>query len=112
MNQLNVIKNPILSEKAYAQMEKGVYIFLVDARSKKDDVAKAVEKQFSVEVTKVNLLAQSEKQKRVGRTRKYTTVGGGKKAFVWLKQGQKIEAFATKTDATTKKSKKDKKENK
>ena len=49
-----MIKQALLSEKAYKQMEKGIYTFLVDPRITKDEIAKLIEGQFSVKVKKVN----------------------------------------------------------
>jgi len=82
MKTTDVIKKAILSEKAYKQMEKSIYTFLVDARSTKDQIEKQVEKQFSVEVQKVNVATRAFKTKRIARTRKETKTGGGKKAIV------------------------------
>lgn len=96
---MDVIKKTILSEKAYKLMEKGLYTFLVDARANKKQIAKAVKNQFSVEVAKVNVLSKSTKMKRIAKTRKETEVGGGKKAIVYLKPGQKIAVLSPKAAA-------------
>lgn len=100
------IKKPILSEKAYTLMQKGVYTFLVDEKATKEHIAKSVASQFSVEVTKVNVTRIQSKQKRVAKTRKTTEVGGGKKATVWLKKGQSIASLLPKAESkkVTKKS--------
>ena len=105
MNSTNVIKKPILSEKAYSQMEKGVYAFLVDQRASKEQIAESINKRFSVEVKKVNVLAIKPKSKRVARTRKFYQTSGGKKALVYLKSGQSI-AMLLPQSATKEKSKK------
>ena len=95
-----IIKRAILSEKSYKQIDNGLYTFLVDKKSTKEDIAKAVEKQFSVTVKGVNVLNKIGKMKRINRTRKTTMVGGGKKAIVTLAKGQSIAMFTTEKDKT------------
>ena len=92
-----IIKNSLISEKAYKNMEQAIYTFLVDKVATKKDVALAVKKYFNVEVVKVNISTVPSKGKRVNKTRKFTQVGGGKKAIVWLKKGQNIEILSPKT---------------
>ena len=111
MKQSDIIKKSILSEKAYKLMEKGLYTFLVDSRATKNQIAKAVSDQFTVQVKKVNVLSKFSKMKRIAKTRKQTEVGGGKKAIVYLAGGQKIAALspkATAKETKVKKSMKDK----
>ena len=103
MKSTDVIKKAILSEKAYKLMEKGIYTFLVDYRATKNQIAQAVKKQFSVDVKRVNILAVASKKKRVGRTRKFTDVGGGKKAHLTLAPGQNIPMLSPKKEGKAKK---------
>lgn len=91
------LKQPVLSEKTHDQMEKGIYTFLVDRKSRKENIAKQVESQFSVKVKKVNITASAHKTKRVGLTRKTTQTSRGKKAIVWLAPGYKIEILSPKS---------------
>lgn len=97
MNISDVLKKAILSEKAYKQMEKGIYTFLVNGRSTKEQVSRAVKSQFNVDATRVNIARVAHKAKRIGTTRKQTLVGGGKKAIVQLKSGQSIPMLSPKT---------------
>jgi len=108
MNQAQVIQKAILSEKAYKLMEKGAYTFLVDRRATKEKITKSVAGQFSVKVRKVNILKSASKRKRIGRTRKSTLVGGGKKAIVWLQSGQTIAMLSPKSKEKSKSKKKEK----
>lgn len=86
-------------------MEKGAYTFLVDRTARKEEIAKAVSKQFSIEVIKVNVTKIQSKAKRIAKTRKTAKVGGGKKATVWVKHGQSIASLLPKIDKkVTKKS--------
>ncbi len=99
----NLIEKAQLSEKAYKDMANGVYTFIVADFAKKEQVAKAVEKQFAVKVKKVNIAKIAPKTKRIGRGRKTTLVGGAKKAIVYLAKGHQIAMFATKKDQKSKK---------
>ena len=106
MKTSDIIQKSILSEKAYKQMEAGIYTFLVDPRTNKDQIEKAVENQFGVDVKKVNVTSKATKSKRIGKTRKFTQIGGGKKAIVYLTAGQNIASLSPKTKKETKPSKK------
>lgn len=106
----NVIYKAILSEKAYAQMEHGIYTFVVNSASHKNDVKKAVETQFMTKVSSVRLLGFPSKVKRVTGTRKTTEVGGGKKAIVVLEKGQKIAMLSPKAESKNQRAKESKKE--
>lgn len=89
MSQL--ILTPKISEKAIFLAERGIFIFEVPARSNKIEIAKAVEAQFKVNVTDVNIVIAKGKLKR------FKQVLGRqvdvKKAMVKLKKGQHIELF-------------------
>lgn len=97
-----VLKEAILSEKAYALMGRGIYTFLVNESSTKDQIKKEVEKQFSTKVEKVRTVKVTTKTKKITGTRKSTTVGGGKKAVVYLVSGQSIAMFSPKVETKKK----------
>lgn len=101
-----VLKRAVLSEKAYAQMKRGIYTFLIDERAKKADVTKSVEAQFGVKVKTVRVLRFAPKTKRILRTRKTASSGGGKKALVTLVSGESIALLAPKAEKDKKKPKK------
>lgn len=105
MKQTFIIKQAVLSEKSYAQMEMGRYVFLVDANADKKTISKAVENQFSVKVAKVNVLKRYAKTKRIAKTRKTVKIGGSKKAVVYLQAGQSIAMLSPKTATKLKKQK-------
>lgn len=99
----NILRSPILSEKAYKHMEKGIYTFMVDTKSDKKQIAKIIESQFNVKVTKVNVSKKARKSKRIANSRKEVLVGGGKKATVWLAKGQSIAILSPKSEKKDKK---------
>lgn len=97
-----VIKKALLSEKAYSFMESGIYSFFVNKAASKYEIKKAVEKQFSVKVKKVNVLTMSGKKKKISGTRKQVSTGVGKKALVYLIPGQSIALLSPKKEAEKK----------
>jgi large subunit ribosomal protein L23 len=87
-----IIKGPILTELSIGQVKSGnVYTFKVDPKANKIEIARAVAEHFDVTVIKVNTLNVLPKFKRRGKTSGYTSAY--KKAFVYLKKGDKIDAF-------------------
>lgn len=90
---------PRISEKAYAQSEaSNVYIFDVPADANKFDVAKAVAAQYEVGVTNVKIAAVPGKSVRAYRQRGRRSINGKRsdirKAYVTLKEGDKLPIFA------------------
>src|SRR4051794_26474655 len=91
-----VLKRPILTEKATLQAEKGIYTFEVMRETNKIEVAKAVKSKFAVEVKSVQTMWQKEKHK-TQFTRKGVrngVKGGYKKAVVHLMPGHTIDLFS------------------
>ncbi|MBL8954983.1 MAG: 50S ribosomal protein L23 [Myxococcaceae bacterium] len=92
MNVNNVIKGPLITEKLDKAREKQrQYSFIVDRQASKHDVAAAVTAMFKVTVEDVRTLVMRGKIKRVGRNMGQRS--NFKKAFVTLKEGDKIELF-------------------
>ncbi|MBA2694773.1 MAG: 50S ribosomal protein L23 [Actinobacteria bacterium] len=88
----DVLISPVVSEKSYALLDQGKYTFVVDPRSNKSEIKKAVEHIFGVKVESVHTM------NRQGKTRR-TRNGTGKRkdtkrAVVTLKQGT-IDIFGT-----------------
>lgn len=110
MKRSFVIKQAVLSEKTYQQMEDGKYTFLVDRLADKKAIASAVENQFSVKVTKVNVLTKAAKMKRIAKTRKMVKTASGKKAIVYLQKGQSIVMLSPKSASKDKKTRGEQKE--
>jgi large subunit ribosomal protein L23 len=89
----NVLIRPVVSEKSYALMDEGVYVFVVDPSATKIDVRRAVESAFGVRVANVNTLNRKGKTKR---NRRSNTVGhraDTKRAIVTLAAGDSIDLF-------------------
>lgn len=91
MSFYDVIKAPVISEKAYAGMARGVYSFWVEPDANKTQIKNALQQAFGVKVVKINTMNVEGKKKRVGRFEGYRP--DRKKAVVVLAKGQKIEAL-------------------
>ncbi len=93
-NAYDIIKRPILTEKAYEGIEDKRYVFEVDIRANKAEIKQAIETVFAddgVKVEKVNTLRTIGKMKRQGRTEGRTPET--KKAYVTLKKDSKPIKF-------------------
>ena len=93
-NAYDIIKRPILTEKAYEGFADKRYIFEVDIHANKAEIKEAVETVFAedgVKVATVNTLRTIGKMKRQGRTQGRTPET--KKAYVTLKKDSKPIKF-------------------
>jgi len=92
MNQYDIIKRPVVTEKTNIQKEESNQIsFEVDKRANRVEIARAIEKIFSVRVAKTRTIQVKGKTKRRGRIlgkRK-----DWKKAIVTLMPGERIDFF-------------------
>ena len=88
-----VLRHPVISEKTYGLMNRGVYVFVVDPRATKIEVRLAVEQAFGVKVDKVNTLNRKGKATRNRRTNTIGHRPNTKRAIVTLRAGDKIDLF-------------------
>lgn len=92
MEITQVIKGPLITEKLDQLREKQrQYSFVVDLKATKLDVRRAVSTLFKVSVEEVRTTVMRGKIKRVGQTQGKRS--NFKKAYVRLKEGDKIELF-------------------
>lgn len=92
MNVNHVIKGPLITEKLDKAREKQrQYSFIVDKKATKHEVANAVASLFKVTVEDVRTAIMRGKIKRIGKNMGQRS--NFKKAFVTLKEGDKIELF-------------------
>ncbi len=105
-----IIEQPIITEKSLQLAQQGTYTFAVDTAATKNEIAKAAEKLYGIEVTKVRV--QSKVGKRVRRRTGIGKEKDWKKALISVKAGQSIKEFELKEEQTEKKAdkKKDSKE--
>ena len=86
-----VIKAPRITEKAVAQTEKGVYVFEVTKEATKPQIKAAIATLYKVTPAKVRISILPARKVIVrGRIGSQTAI---KKAYVYLKKGDKIEVL-------------------
>ncbi|HEY0055242.1 MAG TPA: 50S ribosomal protein L23 [Pedobacter sp.] len=94
---MEILKKPILTEKASALTEKlNRFSFKVDHRANKLQIKSAIEQMYGVSIIAINTMVVSGKSKNrqtkaglvSGRTPKY------KKAIVTMKEGEVIDFYS------------------
>ena len=87
----DVIRRPLITEKATNALELNQYTFEVDHRASKPDIKAAVEKLFDVRVIGISTMNPPRRTRRIGRfAGKRAQV---KKAIVRLAEGNSIQLF-------------------
>ena len=90
-NKTQVIKYPIITDKATRLLENNQYSFIVDRYSDKLTIKAAIEYLFNVKVIKINTCRLPRKKKRVGKYIGWKPQY--KKAIVSLSEGDVINLF-------------------
>jgi large subunit ribosomal protein L23 len=91
MHIYEVVRRPLITEKATLLKEQNRYAFEVAKEANKRQIKEAVQAAFKVNVVKVNVMRVPGKMRRIGR--RYVLTPSWKKAVVTLEPGQKIEFF-------------------
>jgi large subunit ribosomal protein L23 len=86
-----IIKYPIITDKATRLLENNQYSFVVERDSDKITIKTAIESLFNVKVIKVNTCHLPRKKKRVGKYIGWKPQY--KKAIVTLSEGYVINLF-------------------
>ena len=92
----DVLDRPIVTEKAAQLSERGVYLFFVRPFATKHSIYTAIEAIYGVSPAKVRIARYPKKRKRVrvrGRERELSSPVLRKRAYVFLKEGEKIQLF-------------------
>lgn len=92
---MDILKRPLITEKATSMHDKGVYTFIVDRKSTKPEIRAAIESLYGVKVEAVNTSTYYGKLKTrhtkagvmIGRKPSY------KKAMVTVKEGEFIDLY-------------------
>lgn len=79
MRSIDILKKPIITEKSSLSTAKGEYLFQVEPKANKRQIAQAVKAAFGVKVKKVRVLRYASE----------------KRAIVQLAEGEKIAVFET-----------------
>lgn len=93
-NLRSVLKRPRLTEKAANLTVQNVYTFEVVRGATKLDVVRAVKALYKVTPTKVNVVNQRGKRVSLRTRRGVGSRGALRKAYVYLKAGDKIDFAA------------------
>jgi len=87
--KFDIIKFPLVTEKATGAVADNKYTFKVDRRARKTQIKEAIEEIYNVKVEKINVVNIPPKKKNY-RFRIEGYKSGYKKAIVTLKEGDKI----------------------
>jgi len=89
-----IIKNPRITEKASLLSGAAVYTFDIVKGVSKREVEQAIKALYKVTPRQIRTVTmQTKKVMPRGRKGNIGTKGGGKKAYVYLKKGDKIEVL-------------------
>jgi large subunit ribosomal protein L23 len=86
-----VILRPRVTEKAVQHNDKNVYTFIVARSATKYTVANAVKSLFKVTPVKVNIVNKTPRQFMSRSKGRKQLEAGMKKAYVYLKKGDRID---------------------
>jgi large subunit ribosomal protein L23 len=92
---MDILKQPLITEKISALNEKGVYGFIVEKTADKEQIKSTVEKKYGVKVVAVRTMRYAAKHKT--RYTKNKIVSGFtnsyKKAIVQVAEGEVIDFY-------------------
>lgn len=89
MSAYDVIRSPVITEKATLASEANQVIFKVAVKASKPDIKAAVEQLFNVKVKAVNTLVRKGKKKAFRGI--VSRLSDTKKAIVTLEEGHSID---------------------
>jgi large subunit ribosomal protein L23 len=90
MDISKIIKKPRITEKGAVVGElSNAYVFEVYKDANKGQISRAIEEKYKVKPVKVNIV--NGKAKKLSMKGKVSMKGAHKKAYVFLKKGDKIE---------------------
>ena len=87
----DIIKYPIITDKATRLLENNQYSFIVNLKSDKPTIKSVIEDLFNVTVLKINTCHIPRKKKRMGKYIGWKSQS--KKAIVTLLEGDTINLF-------------------
>lgn len=85
-----VLVKPRITEKATDSAMHGVYVFDVASNANKRQIASAIRQVYNVVPEKIRVAKVAEKHVRHARSGIEGVKSGGKKAYVYLKEGDSI----------------------
>jgi large subunit ribosomal protein L23 len=88
---MDLVRRPIITEKATLLLENNQYTFEVSPRATKPEIKAAIESLFEVKVVEISTINPPRKQRRVGKFIGYRPIY--KRAIVTLADGDSIALF-------------------
>src|SRR3989344_1328895 len=85
----SVLQKLCQTERATNLSRHNQYVFLVNVSANKPLIKEEIQRRYGVKVLSVNILKQKGKVKKLGG--RIGVRSGSKKAFIFLKEGDKIE---------------------
>nr|YP_009420472.1 ribosomal protein L23 [Chroomonas placoidea]ASO76111.1 ribosomal protein L23 [Chroomonas placoidea] len=89
---IDLIKYPIITDKATRLLESNQYSFATDSKAAKTDIKLAIEYLFQVKVASVNTYNTPKKTRRIGKF--IGNKANYKRAIVTLASGDSINLFS------------------
>lgn len=89
---IDLIKCPIITDKATRLLESNQYSFATDSKADKNEIKLAIEYIFQVKVVSVNTYNTPKKTRRIGRF--IGNKANYKRAIVTLASGDSINLFS------------------
>lgn len=86
----DVLLRPLITEKATYLTDDGVYTFVVKKSATKPEIKQAIKEVYGISARKVRT-AKMTKKAVTSRQGKDSQKGGGKKAYVYLNEGDSID---------------------
>jgi large subunit ribosomal protein L23 len=90
-NIASTIISPRITEKGAYLSEKGIYVFNVMKDANKQEIMAAIKLAYKVTPRMVRMVAVPSKRVQTRGTNRFGKTNSGKKAYVYLKAGDKIE---------------------
>lgn len=87
----SVLLSPRITEKGAYMSEQGIYVFNVAKNVGKKEIAQAVQELFNVTPRQVRVVHIPSKVARSRASNRTFKTASGKKAYIYLKKGDKIE---------------------
>jgi large subunit ribosomal protein L23 len=86
---IDLVKYPVLTEKATRLLDANQYTFDVDLKANKTTLKALIEEYFNVKVVSINTHRPPRKKRRIGRSQGYRTQY--KRVIITLKEGDSIQ---------------------
>ena len=92
-----ILNKPVITEKTLADQVNGRYVFYVDIKANKHQIALAFEETFGIKPISVNTLKLKGKMKTDWKKRLPIRKSDRKKAIITIPKDKKIESLSIKT---------------